>query len=67
MHITPPVTAERYDGSHHPKYGEWLTSLNMNSESVTTEITALSAARWHDKPTCTYLSSLGMPGTTQLN
>ena len=22
MHITPPVTAEGYDGSHHPRYAE---------------------------------------------
>ena len=30
MHITPPVTAEGYDGSHYPKYSEWLaTSKNQ--------------------------------------
>ena len=22
MHILPPVTAEGYDGSHHPRYAE---------------------------------------------
>ena len=24
MHITPPVTAEGFDGYHHPRYAEWL-------------------------------------------
>ena len=23
MHITPPVTADGYDSSHHPRYAEW--------------------------------------------
>ena len=23
VHITPPVKAEGYDGSHHPRYVEW--------------------------------------------
>ena len=25
MHITPPVTAEGFDGSYHPRYAEWNT------------------------------------------
>ena len=25
MHITPPVTAEGFDGSHHPRYAECHT------------------------------------------
>ena len=25
MHILPPVTAEGFDGSHHPSYAEWQT------------------------------------------
>ena len=30
IHILPPVTAERYDGSHHPRYAEWAClSLNF--------------------------------------
>ena len=30
MHIIPPVTAERFDGSHHPRYAEcYLSSLWM--------------------------------------
>ena len=27
MHILPQVTAEGYDGSHHPKYAEWWEVL----------------------------------------
>ena len=23
MHITPPVTVQEYDGSHHPRYADW--------------------------------------------
>ena len=23
MHILPPVTAEGFDGSHHPRFAEW--------------------------------------------
>ena len=29
MHITPPVTAEGYDGSHHPRYAEWEKVLTF--------------------------------------
>ena len=27
MHITPPVTANGFDGSHHPRYAEWFLRL----------------------------------------
>ena len=27
MHILPPVTAEGFDGSHHPRCVEWLLSV----------------------------------------
>ena len=30
MHITPPVTAEGIDGSHHPRYAECLRSSSLN-------------------------------------
>ena len=29
MHITPPVTANGYDGSHHPKYAEYSVRVNV--------------------------------------
>ena len=35
MHITPPVTAEGYDGSHHLRYAECLKiSLRDSAVSV---------------------------------
>ena len=35
MHITPPVTSERYDGSHHPRYAKRMTSiLNCRSRDL---------------------------------
>ena len=27
MHIAPPVTAEGFQGSHHPRYAEWSGTL----------------------------------------
>ena len=33
IHITPPVTAGGFDGSHHPRYAECFTSRIQNSES----------------------------------
>ena len=27
MHILPPVTAEGFDGSHHPRFAEWVISM----------------------------------------
>ena len=29
MHITPPVTAEEYDGSHHPRCAEWNNTMQV--------------------------------------
>ena len=29
MHITPPVTAEGYDGSHHQRRAEWVILLEL--------------------------------------
>ena len=31
MHITPPVTAEGYDGSHHPRCAEYSHRLTCHS------------------------------------
>ena len=31
MYITPPVTAEGYDGSHQPRYAEWVFGHKNNS------------------------------------
>ena len=31
-HITPAVTAEGYDGSHHPRYAEWYHDLTSKIE-----------------------------------
>ena len=31
MHILPPVTAEGFDGSHHPRFAEWGFSLTQSS------------------------------------
>ena len=28
MHILPPVTAEGFDGSHHPRFAEWCVAMN---------------------------------------
>ena len=36
MHITPPVTAEGFDGSHHPRFAECLGLVNTLFR-VTTE------------------------------
>ena len=30
MHILPPVTAEGFDGFHHPRYAEWSTTAKFN-------------------------------------
>ena len=35
MHITPPVTAEGYDGSHHPRCAEYTTNLGLSVTSST--------------------------------
>ena len=29
MHITPPITAEGYDGCHHPRCAEWGTLISL--------------------------------------
>ena len=34
MYITPPVTAEEYDGSHHPRYAEWSTILCEDTRMI---------------------------------
>ena len=34
MHILPPVTAEGFDGSHHPRFAEWATSMNYRSHDL---------------------------------
>ena len=31
MHILPPVTAEGYSGSRHPRYTEWMITKNADS------------------------------------
>ena len=30
MHITPPVIAEGFDGSHQPRYAKWLSQLKFS-------------------------------------
>ena len=42
MHITPPVTAKGFDGSHHPKYAECTNDVTCRygiGRVVTSEIT----------------------------
>ena len=34
MHILPPVTAEGFDGSHHPRFAEWLEYM-IRTVSIT--------------------------------
>ena len=29
MHILPPVTAEGFDGSHHPRFAEWFQNGSL--------------------------------------
>ena len=29
MHFLPPVTADGWDGSHHPRYAEWASILSL--------------------------------------
>ena len=39
MHITPPVTAEGFDGSNHPRYAECSliqTRFDVGTESANT-------------------------------
>ena len=35
MHITPPVTAKGFDGSHHPRYAEWAGALKYPAQGHT--------------------------------
>ena len=40
MHITPPVTAEGFGGSHHPRYAEWVhIKLRDTAEGLITRST----------------------------
>ena len=34
MHFTPPLTAEGYDGSHHPRYSEWFYSIRHKLRNI---------------------------------
>ena len=40
MHILPPVTAEGFDGSHHPRFAEWFGGSNASKDSIKTDIPA---------------------------
>ena len=40
MHITPPVTAERYDGFHHPRYAECIDHMTESSSMATSLLQA---------------------------
>ena len=33
MHITSPVTAEGFNGSHHPKYAEWVAKYIITTHA----------------------------------
>ena len=34
MHVNPPDTAEVFNGSHHPRYAEWLTLYLPNNDII---------------------------------
>ena len=38
MHIPPPVTAEGFDGSHHPRFAEWSWPITSSSSKENFDI-----------------------------